>query len=69
MKEDEQRQVVDLSRYRQAATQRAAKADAARPKPQTERLIGSRKGAPVILAIIILAAAFLWLAPKLTFLG
>jgi hypothetical protein len=65
MKQDDPQQVVDLSRYREA-TRRATAAKAARPKPASEGMFGSRRGAPLILALIVIVALALWLGPKLT---
>jgi hypothetical protein len=56
---------VDLSRYRKATAKRVAPPPARRPA-RTERMVGSRKGAGLILALIVFALVALWLAPALT---
>jgi hypothetical protein len=61
---DEPPQVVDLSRYRKAAEKRAA--PPRRRAAGTQGMLGSRRGAGLILALILLAMIALWLAPALT---
>jgi hypothetical protein len=61
---DEPPQVVDLSRYRKATKKPAAPPP--RRSAQTEGMLGARRGAGLILALIILALVALWLAPALT---
>lgn len=69
MQQDKRPDVVDLRRYRQE--QARSQAQAARRKPASPRpagkepVLGSRRNAGVILAMVLLVILVLWLGPTL----
>jgi hypothetical protein len=54
--------VADLQRYRKA---RELQRRQPPPRPQSERFLGSRPRAGLILILVLLALAALWLLPML----
>lgn len=69
MPQDEQPPVIDLNRYRRAAAERTRAQ--ARPQPNVQRppssegLLGNRRHAGPILAVLVLAALALTFGPAL----
>jgi hypothetical protein len=54
--------ITDLRRYRKA---RALQRRQPPPRPGSERLLGGRRGAGLILLLMVLTLLALWLAPVL----
>ncbi|WP_395670899.1 hypothetical protein [Phenylobacterium sp.] len=54
--------VTDLARYRRAREQ-ARRTPPRKPQPSSERLLGGRRNAGVILAIVAIVLLALWLGP------
>jgi hypothetical protein len=54
--------VTDLSRYRRAREQ-ARRAPPRRPQAPSERMLGGRRNAGVILAIVAVVLLALWIGP------
>jgi hypothetical protein len=63
MKRQDDPQVVDLRRYRK--TQKAARKAQAAPPASSQRLLGARPRAGLILVLVVLAMLALWIAPKI----
>ena len=71
MKPEKKPEVVELEQYRKAAAARAAREAerAHQPQPKaegTDRFLGNRPNAGLLLVVVILGLAALYLLPKLS---